>query len=258
MINRKTLSRLLLCLVGGLILLYGLWEIMERNKKQQSVQQTFVNLCSHLPDDYWNLRTSLLQHYPIGSNAGPLLEVAGTVMKTVMARDDIDLARLIWPKVKRLEDTKPNAKHYIFQQDCPAQDGVSISWRLSVLTTLGGQVEAIALIPFVPPEFYLDKHQFPNLDFFRSHKETEAALRSVLPRGLPRSEATEVMKRLGQLGRYGELLGPTYIEKGRTTRYDYMFKRDIGVLSRVTLEDMQVVVILEIDETDKIMNVKAH
>lgn len=252
----KKRKGLLLFVIGGLVLLYTLWEIMDKNEKSQSVQQTLVSLCSHSPDDYWNLRTGLLQRYPIGSNADRLLVVAGKVMKTVMARDDFDLTRLDLSKGKRLKDTKRNAKHYIFQQDCQAQDGVSIAWRLSVLTTLGGDMVAITLTPLVPSEFYLDKRQFPNLDFARSNEETQSILRGILLRGMPRSEAIEVMKRLGERGRYGELVGPAYIGKGRTARYDYTFTRDIGVLPRVALEDVQIVIILELDETDRIIDVK--
>jgi len=252
----KKRKGLLLSVISGLILLFVSWEIMGKNEKLQPAQQTLASLCSHSPDDYWKLRVGLLQSYPKASDASPLLAAASKVMKTVIARDDVDLTRLVVTKGQRLEDTKPNAKLYIFGQKCPAQDGVSIAWWFSVLTTISGEVEAIALIPFVPPEYYLHQRQLPNLDFFRSNEETEAALRKVFPRGMPRSESIEVMKRLGELGRYGELLGPTYIEKGRMARYDYTFTRDIGVMPRVALEEIKIVIILELDEADRIVNVK--
>jgi len=247
---------LLLFVIGGLILLFASWGISGMDEKSQPVQQTLASLCRHSPDDYWNLRAGILQSYPMASNASPLLAAASKVMKTAMARDDFDLARLVVTKGQRLEDTKPNAKLYIFQKDCQVQDGGSIAWRLAVLTTLGGGLEAIALKPFVSPEFYVLRHQLPNLDFFRSKEEAEAVLRNILPRGLPKSEAIEVMKRLGELGWYGKLVGPAYIEKGRAARYEYTFTRDIGVLPRVALEEIKLVIILELDVSDKIVNVK--
>lgn len=245
---------LLVFVIGGPILLYSLWQIRESNDQSKAAQETLTSLCSHPPDDYWDLRTGLLQHYPIGSKVEPLLVVAGSAMKTVAARDDFDVTRLVL--AKRPEDTRRNARHYIFQHDCPAKDEVSVRWQLSVLSTLDGEMVAIALIPVVPLKFYSDKRHFLNLDFPRSNDENQTVLRRLLPRGMPISEAIAVMKQLGEIGRYGKLQGPTYIEKGRTVRYDYTFARDIGVSPRVALEDIKIVIIFELDQSDSLTDVK--
>jgi hypothetical protein len=258
-VKKIRVMKLICYSIAVVVLAYGVPVTAQNKEKLRSAHQTLVTLCDQSPYDYWNLRADLLRNNPIGTSANPLLTLAGKAMNTVIAKEDIDWTRWAPGKdqtTQRLEDAKPNAKYYSFHKSCKDDNDVSIVWRLWVLTTLSGGLEAITLTPSVPLQFYLHKGRVPSLDLYQSDKDTEAALKEILRKGMSRAEAVEIMKQIGALGRYGELSGPQVMREYNALRYDYKLRRDIGVFPRLALEDVEIVMILDLDESNNVVNVR--
>ena len=255
--NRRRL--LWAALAAAAVVCYALATAIDDGARRKRFGAALTELCTVAPDRYWETRARLLEFYPLGTDAVGFVQAAGTAMEKVIDRDDVDLTRLSnapGQAPRDLTSVRPNARYYVFEKHCRTQAGVPVVWRLSVLLGGGSKLSALSLAPAVGPRFFEDRAHFPNLDFLATRPDTEAMMKTVIHPGMSRAEALAVMRRVGEAGRYGELSGPREVTSMSSLRYDYKMRRDVDVLARLAIEDVETVVILVLDPTDRVVDVR--